>query len=221
MLLDRVKEVFKDPFPHVIIENALPEDYYRSLVKTRPSMKKILNGRNYGPNERFDMPTSEALKLDSPWGEFVRAHVSIEFFKKAMEVFSDFDLYPNWDGEVSLRCQPGVNTPSPELSSVRGPHLDNPSELYAGLFYMPADNDGGDLEIYRWKQKKFYGKLEVPRDCVELVKTVSYKPNTYVMFVNTENALHGVTQRKSTQPRYLVNVIADANRPLFKRSEER
>jgi hypothetical protein len=218
MLLDRVKEVFKDPFPHVIVENALPETYYEALVKSRPSMWQILNGRSFGPNQRIDMRTQDALKLDAPWDEFIAAHISSEFFNRAMELFYDpaFELFEGWDGNASLRCQPGINTPSPTLSSVRGPHLDNPSEIYAGLFYMPVD-EGGDLEIYRWAgEKKFHGKLEVQRECVELVKTVPYKPNTYVMFLNTPDALHGVTPRQSKNPRYLVNVIADANKPLFR-----
>ena len=83
---------------------------------------------------------------------------------------------------------------------------------------MAQDEDGGDLEIYKWndKPRKFHGKLEVDEDCVEWVKTIPYKPNTYVMFLNTENSLHGVTPRQSDKYRRLVNVIGDSDRPLFK-----
>lgn len=216
MLLDRAKRVFHDPFPHIIVENALPNPYYEALVRSRPTMDAILDGRAWGPNQRFDMPTRVALELDDPWGEFVAAHVSGKFLNRAMDFFYDSikKMYPEWDGEATLRCQPGVNTPSPVLSKVRGPHLDNPRELYAGLFYMGG---GGDLEIYRWKgEKRYHGKLEVFEDCVELVKTVKSRPNTYLMFVNGPDSLHGVTPRQSEKPRFLVNVIADANKPLFK-----
>ncbi len=208
MLLDRVQEVFTDPFPHVIIENALPDDFYQALVATRPHAKEIIGGRSVRPNQRIDMSTGDALRLPSPWGEFISAHVSPRFYKKAEGVFGELPKV------YSLRCQPGLNTPCTVMSKVRGPHLDNPSEIYAGLLYFGGD---GDLEVYRWKgPKKFWGKLEVQDECVELVKTVPNKPNTYFMFLNGPDALHGVTARQSRDVRYLVNVIADTDRPLFK-----
>ncbi len=211
MLLDRVSKVETDPFPHVVIENALEESYYQRLLETRPSMLEILCGRSYVENQRLDLPTELAITKTHPlWREFCSYHSSPEFFRKAKSVFG-FE-----QEKASLRCQPGINTPTKKESRVRGPHLDNPRELYAGLFYMPTDEDGGDLEIYRWNgEKKFHGKLEVEDDCVELVKTVKYRPNTYVMFLNGPDALHGVTPRKSDKPRFLVNVIADVSKPLF------
>lgn len=211
MLLDRVSKLETDPFPHVVIENALGESYYQRLLETRPSMWDILQGTMYRENQRIDLPTELAVSILHPvWREFCSYHSSRAFFDKAKAIFGFANT------EATLRCQPGVNTPTRTVSRVRGPHLDNPRELYAGLFYMP-DDEGGDLEIYRWKseEKRFHGKLEVEDDCVELVKTVKYRPNTYVMFLNGPDALHGVTPRKSDKPRFLVNVIADIRKPLF------
>jgi hypothetical protein len=34
MLLDRAGVVETDPFPHLVIENALPNDYYERLLET-------------------------------------------------------------------------------------------------------------------------------------------------------------------------------------------
>lgn len=212
MLLDRVGKVETDPFPHVVIENALEENYYKRLLETRPKPHEILRGRELGPNQRLDLPTDLATTILSPiWRSFCIHHSSPRFADKA---FNLFGVRPE---KYTIRCQPGLNTPSPGLSRVRGPHLDNPRELMAGLFYMPTD-EGGDLEIYRWRDgpRKFHGKLEVEDSCVELVKTIKYSPNTYVMFLNTENSLHGVTPRKSDQFRNLVNICIDVPEPLFK-----
>jgi len=213
MLLDKVREVLYDPFPHVVIENALDKTYYEDLVRTQPTPQEILRGRPYTSNQRLDLKTGLALtELHSIWREFVAYHISDEFVEKARRVFGFSE------DRVFTRCQPGLNTPSINSSRVRGPHLDNPSELYAGLFYMGSDDDGGDLELYKWndKPKRFHGKLEVEDECVGLVKTVPYRPNTYVMFLNTDKSLHGVTPRKSKHFRRLVNVIGDVDRPLFK-----
>lgn len=220
MLLDRVERVEKTPFPHVIVENALPDGFYRELERTRPTAGEIIADRYPAQNSRFDMPTSVAVqKLHPFWREFCLEHVSKKFWDRVFELFGDEiqKLYGSVPMASRFECQPGVNTPSPVLSKVRGPHLDNPKELYAGLFYMATDGDGGDLELYRWKvDRKFYGKLEVEESCVELVKTVPYQANTFVFFINSPDSLHGVTPRRSKHYRKLVNVIADMSEPLFR-----
>lgn len=214
MLLDRAGVVETDPFPHLVIENALPDDYYERLLETRPAPDEILRGRVVGSNQRVDLPTELATRaLEPVWRKFCTYHSSSEFAEQICKVFG-----VSVPKRYMIRCQPGLNTPSPTLSRVRGPHLDNPCELFAGLFYMPTDDDGGDLEVYRWKDgpKKYHGKLEVEDECVELVKTIKYQPNTYFMFLNTANSLHGVTTRKSDQYRNLVNICVDVPEPLFK-----
>lgn len=217
MLLDRAIKVIEEPFPHVIIEEALDRKYYSELSKHRPLPETIIAGRSYGPNQRIDMETHDAMERLHPiWKKFCSYHVSIDFLNKVYEVFGEHikRLYPEVQS-VGMRCQPGLNTPCEVESKVRGPHLDNPAELYAGLFYMASDSDGGNLELYRWKKVGFYGKLEVPEDCVELVKTVFYRPNTYVMFLNSRDSLHGVSPRRSKHFRRMVNIVGDADRKLF------
>jgi hypothetical protein len=215
MLLDKVSKVETEPFPHVVIENALDEGYYQRLLKARPSPYEIIGAREPGPNQRLDMPTRLAMQYPV-WGEFCRAHTSRVFWNRVFELFGEHIKVSRDERAPRIECQPGVNTPTDTLSKVRGPHLDNPKELYAGLFYMGTDDDGGNLELYRWKERRFHGKLEVHEDCVELVKTVPYKHNTFVFFINSDKSLHGVTPRKSKNYRLLVNVMADMREPLFR-----
>ena len=48
---------------------------------------------------------------------------------------------PATEKHVLMDVNVGVNTPSDTKSRVRGPHLDNPRELVAGLLYMPDGDD--------------------------------------------------------------------------------
>ena len=57
--------------------------------------------------------------------------------------------------EFVLDCQPSITTPNINgQKTVRGPHVDSPYKLYAGLFYLRDINDkleGGDIILYKSK----------------------------------------------------------------------
>ena len=234
-LLAKAGPVIAEPYPHVVIHDAL--DYYEELNATRPADELILRRFNYGPNRRVDMMSAEVLlrrNMPEIWKKFVRYHTSPAFFSDILQVFGTHirKLYPGipWDsvkanargiGDLGMECQPGVNTPLTETARVRGPHLDNPRELYGGMLYMPHPDDtstGGELQICRWKApRRFHGKLECYDEDVEVVSTVPYKTNTLVMFINGLDSVHAVTPRTpSPTCRRLVNIAADYQpRTLF------
>lgn len=223
-----------DPFPHCVIHPALPENVYRELCATRIPDKLFGKIKKNAWNTRIDLPTC-LYDAQGVWKEFIEAHTGKDFWSSVLDVFGDeiAKLYPNltnpknWtvgirhtgEFDLSTECQMGVNTPCKERGKVLGPHLDNPVELYAGLLYMPADDDpgGGDLKLYRYtKPPRMWGKLRIDEDCVEAVKTVPYKPNTAVFFINSPNSVHGVTERgPCTQYRRLVNIIGEVPFKLF------
>ena len=119
--------------------------------------------------------------------------------------------------ELALDCQIGINSPvTIEGTSVIGPHLDNPTELFAGLFYVRHPEDhavGGDLVAYAWKhaeRRVFYKKRYIDASLVEARETIPYGPNRFFWFLNSADAVHGVTIRQRSQaPRRLVNIIAE------------
>jgi hypothetical protein len=131
----------------------------------------------------------------------------------------EWDCAPRGTSKAMLQmeCQPGVNTPQTKAGRVRGPHLDNPIELYGGLLYM-GEGQGGDLEVQRLvKPPRYHGKLEIEYDCVETVATVPYEPNMFVLFLNTPTSIHAVTPRPATPHcRRLVNVTGELPGMLFK-----
>ncbi len=124
----------------------------------------------------------------------------------------------NLTHDVMLDCQFSYNSPVKSLSSVRGPHLDSPFKLFAALLYFRHPDDrstGGDFDIYRLKE----GRGMTPRPAkinprnVELVRTVPYRANTLVLFINAPGAIHGVTQRSVTDiPRRYMNFLGECYR---------
>ena len=62
------------------------------------------------------------------------------------------------------------------------------------------------MELFRWKSGKPRTRWasKISDNELEFIETVPYRPNTYVLFLNTDDAIHGVTIRsKSKVPRYL------------------
>ncbi len=190
--------------------------------------------------EVYEMPDL----LIGAWRDFVYYHSSQEFLDEVLDKLGDsiHATYPALaaamerkapggkpragvrrhgdtagECELALDCQIGINSPvTVEGSSVIGPHLDNPKELYAGLFYLRHPEDvasGGDLIVYEWKDRQNRGFVEkryIDPSLVVERGSIPYGPNRFVWFLNTVEAVHGVTIRqRSPQPRRLCNIIAE------------
>ena len=202
-----------------------------------------LNKNFKSSNKRIQINSETILKNEndfkkSIWYDFIKYHNSLEFFEQLMNIF-DKDLikiYPsvkkifnekkndkyflsyrsannNNSYEFVSDCQPGINTATIEKSSVRGPHVDNPVELFGGLFYLRDKNDksiGGDLIIYEKSEKViFHKKAEVQNvKALKQFKKIRYKENNCVFFLNTKESIHSVSERSITNNhRYLTNLI--------------
>ena len=125
-------------------------------------------------------------------------------------------------GQIGLDAQIAVNTPATTPgTSVRGPHLDLPDKLFVGLLYLRPDGDsseGGDLELYEPTEPvpQFGPKRSLTWGQVRKVRTISYRCNTLVIFLNTPRSLHGVSPRGITPfPRYFLNLVGELHQPLF------
>ena len=234
-ILAKANKVNYDPFPHVVIENALPEDYYYRLKFNRPSYDWIVGDRDPGDNIRLDVGAVQALSrgLHPIWREFLTFHTSPRFWADVFRVFREaiYIFYPQlfWRNLLEnpgvrhgttrpffLDCNIGLNTPCLDgPSSVRGPHLDNPVELFGGMLYM-GTAPGGELIIHQLTQEpEFHGKMEIFPECVEEVGRVPCRDNMAVFFLNTPLSVHSVSERNSPYPRDLVNFIGEYSFPLF------
>jgi hypothetical protein len=123
---------------------------------------------------------------------------------------------------IMLDALIAVNTPAlVGGTSVRPAHLDKTDKMYVGLLYLRLpedDSKGADLELLRPKDGPLvYGYQRLlPNDKTIRVRTIPYRRNTLVLFLNTSRSLHGVTPRQtSPHTRYFINIVGETAEPLF------
>lgn len=247
-------DIRREPYAHVVIEGCLDAMLYAELARTFPADQTILRlgnsakGGRVRSNSRHDVGAQ--CILDNPecfsksWHEFVRYHVSNEFFQEFIglmgpEITATYPVLerrlgrplrelrtgildtPEADGcDIALDCHIGINTPTARRGSVRRVHADAPDELFAALIYFRADHDqamGGDLEIFQWKsgRPKLFVGSEVVESDAERRCTVATNPNTAVIFINSVDALHAVSARSASPvSRRLVNIMGRVPRSI-------
>lgn len=234
-----------DPYPYFIIDDALPNELYDSLNESFPEYEKIIKSnmgiKTYQENTAYRLNASQSLNdndISNDWKNFINYHTSSDFTNELFEIFKDsiMKIYnvgkeklPN-SKNIGVRftgnhyfntdCQFVINTPTSGESQVIGPHLDNPKEFYACLFYMKNNDDnstGGNLTTHKFNGKpSFYGKSRVRDENVSLIDEIEYKRNRLVVFLNSPLSIHGVTRRSKTSSyRKYMNIIGEFNNELF------
>ena len=91
-VLQNFKKVISDPWPHIIIENALPEEVHNELrdsVPTEQVMKQRVRDHHGKRVYKAQEIISDGDLLSNIWKEFMEYHLSREFFD---EMSLTFDL---------------------------------------------------------------------------------------------------------------------------------
>ena len=176
----RAADIVREPFPHLVIHEALDSDFYEKLAAEFPRDEIVMReGKKDRGNQKHFYGAAKALadeRVSVLWKDFFRHHLSDGFYGEMLELFDREIrwLYPDLEdrlnkelkdlktglrrsdmsAEAMLDCQFAINTPVLEPSSVRGPHLDGAQTFYQCLLYFRDDRDdaGGDLELYRFKE---------------------------------------------------------------------
>ena len=159
-----------DPYPHLVVENALPRDIADVLLAEMPPLDVFTRGRPPGSNVRFALPSNLALadaRVSSSWKNAMRACNSgigallaimlRRFGDELLRIYPDFvskfgpldqlravprSQSARHSNEIGMDAQMVVNTPALEGgTSVRGPHLDQPDKLISGLLYLRSPDD--------------------------------------------------------------------------------
>lgn len=246
-----------EPYPHLVIEHALAPEIYQRLEREFPAPNIILDGRA-DTDRWFDYPASKVVRdprISPLWREFFGFHTSHAFFEDLLEIaapqllritpdlearagraLADFRvaMRPGGRGDplapgadASMECQFYLNyTRAPR--TVRGPHVDRPSELFAALLYFRSEDDdatGSDLEICALRSPQPSTSrvaeistlpAEIDAARVRTVKTIRYAPNTLVLFLNSAHSIHAVTPRSATPiARRHINFCCDLRFDLF------
>ncbi|WP_459858929.1 hypothetical protein [Dongia sp. agr-C8] len=240
----RVEDVFDDPYAHYTRRNVVPADVYAALEAEFPSLDMILGGRAAASNQAVRMTVKQVLndrRISPLWREFFEYHTSGDYWRDVVRLFGDRfrrafpnleerigRRYEDWrvvprgfagEADLHLDCQFVMNTPVTEVSSVKTAHVDLCDKIFSALFYFRQAGDntpGGDFEVYRWRRSpRFVKHRSLNRD-VEMVKIVQYEANAYACFLNSEQAVHGVSPRGITNvPRRYINFIAELPMKAF------
>ena len=232
---------FYEPYAHIVIENCLPLKTFEMLYENFPVQTvkdnfKLVDGHTYRGLAN-DFIGSKRVEAKQCWIDFFQYHTSQEFYNEVLTIFNE----TRWikDEKVKVRHTEGdakIVTDTqfvihqPTTGTTRSTHIDNPLEIYAGLLYMRQRGDnakGGDFVIYDAPEiNKVVAKTgrEIPKDIEKKEhKKITYKENTFVMFLNTNKSVHGVTPRENAlHDRLSINIIAEAEKklgPLFKLNE--
>lgn len=170
--------LYFDPFPHIVIENALDESVYSELFEDFPTREEFLRDKEEEPNRYYWIEAIRILteyKNDRLWKKFVSYHTSQYFFDELIKCFENVinnysiasaeflrDVrgfsgvrFNETDLDILLDCQATYCSPvigDPE--SPRGPHVDREVTAFSGLLYfrhVSNQTEGGDLILYRRK----------------------------------------------------------------------
>ncbi|HEV8389266.1 MAG TPA: hypothetical protein VGQ35_05455 [Dongiaceae bacterium] len=232
-------DIVTEPYAHYTQTDVVPASLYQELAAEFPSLAVIVNERmDIGSNEAVRMTVKQVLsdrRISPLWREFFDYHTSTEYWRDVTRLFGEHfrrefpgleervgRAYEDWrvvprgyagEADVRLDCQFVMNTPVTRRSSVKTAHIDLCDKIFSALYYMrdPRDlSQGGDLDIYDWRREPRFVKHRTLMRDVELVKTVPYRANSYLCFVNSPQAVHGVSPREATDvPRRYINFIAE------------
>ena len=235
----RQSDIVTAPYAHYTQTDVVPAPLYQELAAEFPTLATIVNERSdIGSNEAVRMTVKQVLtdrRIAPLWREFFEYHTSADYWRNVTRLFAvhfrrEFPgleervgrAYEDWrvvprgyagEADVRLDCQFVMNTPVKRKSSVKTAHIDLCDKIFSALYYMrdPRDqSEGGDLDIYDWRREPRFIKHRALNRDVEMVKTVPYRANSYLCFVNSPEAVHGVSPRGTTDvPRRYINFIAE------------
>jgi len=97
----RPQDIQTVPFPHLVIEDALPADVFEKLLSTRPPY----NGAADADNRRSAVPAwviTNTAVYDRAWVEFADLHTRPEITRFVVDLFADHlaDGYPTPDDKI-------------------------------------------------------------------------------------------------------------------------
>jgi len=204
-----------DPYPHIVIQNWLPDDVYDQVVAAMPAA--IFFARD--GDEHWVVPSGVApLYSRQVWafvantivGKLVHEALNRKFqdaicryvrgFVPSLPRDVDLTLHPS-DGRIMLR-RPGYYL---------APHRDPKWGFVTGIVYLAreGDNETHGTQIYRVRDDAEAPTSRVyypePEKC-ELVRNVPFRANTMLAFLNSEGA-HGASIPADTQPPTLERYI--------------
>lgn len=163
-------DIVAEPFPHIVVENALPADLYKALQAAYPTLETITGRRHFEDNRAYPLSAPAVLRGEAypaVWREFFAFHTAPAFHAELARVWAGAlrREYPALEqrfgrpiaqADSAMRdvagddrekrdlvydCQFVMNSPVRVESSVRPPHVDSAHTLVAALLYFRTPGD--------------------------------------------------------------------------------
>jgi hypothetical protein len=196
-----------DPFPHCVIDQVFPEDFFFDLQEHWPDEGVLTpladTGRVYGMRERLALVLDAAglAKLRDPdrqfWREQVLAWLMSPAACRAMAAKFDAITAPRLHAAGGRLWGDALIVSDRENYAI-GPHTDAPHRLVSALFYLPVDEwtfaDRVGTVLYRPRDPRMTcaGGPHYGYEAFQAVRRVAFLPNRMLLFPKTTTSFHGV-----------------------------
>jgi len=198
----------RDPFPHCIIDNIFPDEFYHSLLEHWPAANlfgsqattgRVTSGA-YKERMVFEFAPERLARLDDPRREFWRQvlHMLLDFGlnRSILDKFHDDIATRFFPQEIPTEAVGDLCLVSDRIGYALGPHTDAPSRLVSLLFYLPADSrlKHRGTSLYRPIVANFRSDdgRHHPFHLFHRIRTVDFVPNRLLLFPKTDRSFHGV-----------------------------
>lgn len=207
-VLERIRAapVAEDPFPHCVIDEVFPAEFFEDIIDHWPALDAFIPIAETG---RVKVPYEERRVLRVPediarlteaqrelWSVGVASWLYTERFTRAL--VEKFNAPLRAAGALDSLTTLGASAllVSDRTRYAIGPHTDAPHRLVSLLFYLPEDAS------FRRFGTSFYAPLDPGFRCpggphhdfsgFRRVRTLDFVPNRLVMFPKSDRCFHGV-----------------------------
>jgi hypothetical protein len=195
------------PFPHMVVDDVFPRDFYRTLLTHLPAREAMTSPKALGrvgkgyPDTRFVLPLDAQHLGNLPaaaqdfWTEVARWMLSEAFANLMMNKFAKV-VQERISGSAPKALRHEAMLVQDYSSYSLGPHTDRKAKVLSLLFYLPADDARPHLgtSLYAPRDAEFRcpGGPHYRHEDFFRIYTMSYRPNTMFAFPKTDYSFHGV-----------------------------
>lgn len=215
-------DVNYSPFPHLIVKDVFPHDFYDSLIQVNPfelasnysnpwvtkeeSAKRTNTTPYYLRNQINLLSNPDIFVKDSPWSLLHQTFNELSWFLNSVssiwpdyfhirfgDTFSQGDLYSQLESECFLQRH--------DSGFYLGPHTDLPTRVFTSIFSFAQDNSpflGTNLLRHKDPRVRCWGDKHHPPDNFETYMNTGYNRNQLFIFFKTRHSFHSVPLIKDT-----------------------
>jgi len=199
--------VVVNPFPHQVVTDVFPPEYYRELLDMLPSDPTYRSIGETGTLSRADAYrerfvcdlvelAAEEMDAESTFWRDLTAWLMNDRFRDFLVGCYNRQTTERIGEGAAMRATVDARFVRDRTKFAIGPHTDSPRKLLSLLFYLPRTGAQAHLgtSIFAPLDPAFRcaGGPHYSFDQFRLTETVPYVPNTLFVFFRTDQSFHGV-----------------------------